>query len=76
MRAELKIVMEREKMVRDVPNFRFKRVTKISALLSFIHNFRLLKPLPEHPEKPLSLVIPPKETTFSMNVLSEKQTVK
>ena len=41
VRAELKIVMEREKMVRDVLNFRFKRVTKISALLSFIHNFHL-----------------------------------
>ena len=27
--------------MRDVPNFRFKRVTKISALLSFIHNFQL-----------------------------------
>ena len=24
-----------------MPNFRFKRVTKISALLSFIHNFQL-----------------------------------
>ena len=41
VRAEPKIVMEREKTVRDVPNFRFKRVTKISALLSFIHNFQL-----------------------------------
>ena len=41
MRAEPKIVMERKKLVRDVPNFRFKRVTKISALLSFIHNFHL-----------------------------------
>ena len=41
MRAEPKIVMEREKTVRDVPNFRFKRVTKISVLLSFIHNFQL-----------------------------------
>ena len=40
VKAELKIVMEREKMVRDVPNFRFKRVTKISVLLS-IHNFQL-----------------------------------
>ena len=41
MKAEPKIVMEREKTVRDVPNFRFERVTKISALLSFIHNFQL-----------------------------------
>ena len=41
VRAEPKIVMEREKTVRDVPNFCFKRVTKISALLSFIHNFHL-----------------------------------
>ena len=41
VRAELKIVMEREKSVRDVPNFRFKRVTKISVLLPFIHNFQL-----------------------------------
>ena len=41
VRAEPKIVMEREKLVRDVPNFRFERVTKISVLLSFIHNFQL-----------------------------------